>query len=556
MFLIFLARQKVWFHFQKFWKTITTPRSQDETQARREYMIRVTLFSMTGLLFLFTLLIFLGYLTGWFVLADVAIMLAITLPVLAGWLMTLAGRWRIAGVIPPLVFLALGTYGSVGGLVSNFVLAYAIAIVLTGILVEQKYAWLMVLISLVLHLGLGYQAEPVDFLELFVVGIPVAGFLIGIAVMQHFASNVLQDALIHLRDGAEKMQQEIRDRELVENELRQRNRELTLLNRVVAASNSTLDLYDALRTTLEALVTGLNMDMGAVALLEPAHNHLRIVAEYPVCDETSVVGAIIPVADNPSTQYVMSNRQALAVTDAQNDPRMEAVHGLLRSRNVASILILPLIAHNQVIGTIGLDSSTRRVFMEDEITLAGNAALATAQAIENSRLYARIQNLAIHDELTGVLNRRGLYEFGRREQERARRFRRELAAIFLDIDLFKSVNDRLGHATGDFVLQQVANFICSNTREVDLVCRYGGDEFVVLLTETGLGRAMEVANRLCVDIHSRHILSGQNKLSISVSIGVAILSADMENLEALIECADDVMYQAKQAGRDQVRSNV
>ena len=161
-----------------------------------------------------------------------------------------------------------------------------------------------------------------------------------------------------------------------------------------------------------------------------------------------------------------------------------------------------------------------------------------------------MRHLAITDELTGLFNRRHFFDLGAREFERAQRYRRPLTAIMLDIDHFKQVNDTYGHATGDQVLQAVARRCRQAIREIDILGRYGGDEFAVLLPETGLDEGYLVAERLRLEVAKDPFPANQNALHITISLGVARVSAKVPDLETLLEHADAALYAAKQSGRN------
>jgi diguanylate cyclase (GGDEF)-like protein len=362
----------------------------------------------------------------------------------------------------------------------------------------------------------------------------------------------LQIALTDAHRSAEELRNQIRVRELAEAELLKRNQELLVLNRVIAAATSSLEITEILQTALQELANGLRVPQSGAALLQTDRNNLQVVAVYPKEREAGALGVLIPIEGNLSTQYVMETRKALAIADAQNDARTAPVHETLREHGVASILILPLIVRDQVLGTIGLDSFERREFTEEEIALASNAALAAAQAIENAQLYAKVQRLAIHDELTDLLNRRGFIEFGQREFDRSRRFERGLTLIFMDVDDFREINERYGHAGGDVILRNLGMLINQSLRDIDLVGRYGGDEFIVLLTETGLTAGVEVAERLRGIIQKTPMSIGPVDFHATVSMGVAELAPKITELPELIAMADKALYRAKKAGRNRV----
>jgi diguanylate cyclase (GGDEF)-like protein len=160
--------------------------------------------------------------------------------------------------------------------------------------------------------------------------------------------------------------------------------------------------------------------------------------------------------------------------------------------------------------------------------------------------------MAISDELTALFNRRGLMDLGRREIDRARRFNHPLSVAILDLDNFKTINDTYGHIAGDQMLNQVADCCRSGFRDIDIIARYGGDEIVVLLIENNLEQAYQIANRFRESIANRVFKTDAGNLSTTVSIGVAELTKEMDNLTELIDTADRALYIAKEAGRNQI----
>ena len=163
--------------------------------------------------------------------------------------------------------------------------------------------------------------------------------------------------------------------------------------------------------------------------------------------------------------------------------------------------------------------------------------------------------MALHDALTGVYKREFFLSELHREFERARRHRRPLALVLLDIDHFKRVNDDLGHVAGDDALRQVANIIRVGLREGDLCGRYGGEEFAVLLPETDLLGARQAAERIRHDIDNYSFkLTGGHTRRITLSAGVALLAPSMKDKVDLIDAADKLLYRAKQGGRNRVEA--
>ncbi len=199
----------------------------------------------------------------------------------------------------------------------------------------------------------------------------------------------------------------------------------------------------------------------------------------------------------------------------------------------------------------------RDIGLYEELTSLNNE-LVTLQRelakknIELEHLNAEVQRLSIMDELTHLYNRRGFFEMGHREVERAKRFGKPLSAIMLDIDHFKQFNDRYGHAIGDKVLEEVATRCSLQLRKVDIFGRYGGEEFSVLLPETKIADARIAAERLRYHTSLEPISTEFGFLSVTISLGIAISEDDTMGLEELLEHADQALYKAKESGRNRV----
>lgn len=192
------------------------------------------------------------------------------------------------------------------------------------------------------------------------------------------------------------------------------------------------------------------------------------------------------------------------------------------------------------------------------------ASLVVANVTERSRIEQfqthyelstnnkKLRQLSSEDPLTGLLNRRSFDNVLEREMSRSERFGHPLSLLIIDVDNFKTVNDTFGHVFGDGVIKNVADSIKMHVRDVDLVGRLGGDEFIIILIETSKSYAVQVADRMRIEVAKLPVVDGMKALSISV--GHAQFSG--ESLTALIERADKALYQAKKAGKNRVRSSL
>jgi diguanylate cyclase (GGDEF)-like protein len=168
---------------------------------------------------------------------------------------------------------------------------------------------------------------------------------------------------------------------------------------------------------------------------------------------------------------------------------------------------------------------------------------------------AELSRLANTDSLTGLSNRRQFFELGETQLQHARKEGSDLALLLCDVDHFKSINDRHGHAVGDIVLRALSELARRCTRAIDCVSRIGGEEFAVLLPGTGREVAMAIAERIRVSTSEQRVSIGDGDVAVTVSIGVATLSEDARTLRELLAQADAALYRAKDAGRNRVVAN-
>jgi len=232
------------------------------------------------------------------------------------------------------------------------------------------------------------------------------------------------------------------------------------------------------------------------------------------------------------------------------------IAGILRSAGVpedVQIRHFPLLIEQKAQGLLWLWGESLH---EDDMPAMSIFANQVAIAIENARLFGEVQRLASIDGLTGLHNRRHFFGIAQVEFSRGLRYGRSLSAMLLDIDHFKNFNDTYGHAIGDKVLQVVARQCKQSLRNTDILGRYGGEEFVILLPETNLQVAKAVAERLRKSVSATLIPTEKGDLSVTVSIGVAENNELTPSLETLIARADQAMYIAKHKGRNQVATSI
>lgn len=335
---------------------------------------------------------------------------------------------------------------------------------------------------------------------------------------------------------------------LVESEAR--SRELSALHRATVALLTTLDPEALLGRILDAALSAIPAaNKGMIHLIAQDTGRLEMRASIGYHDPR-IRKMRIPGSVGYAVKAV-SEKTPLLIHNCDNDPTCKPGQMDYRG-DTQSAVVAPLILRDQVLGSLSLESNTLNAFNNNDLRLLVSFAATATAAIQNARLHQEAQTMAITDDLTGLYNRRGLYELGQREVERARRFRRPLAAIMMDIDNFKQINDTYGHSTGDQVLQAVAQRCRENLRKIDILGRLGGDEFAILLPETDMFTASSVAERVRQYIAETPVETQQVNLDVTVSIGIARATDDINYLDKLIRRADSAMYTAKNGGRNRI----
>lgn len=250
----------------------------------------------------------------------------------------------------------------------------------------------------------------------------------------------------------------------------------------------------------------------------------------------------------------------LALVGSQSHAAREAVETAetVRRREGAHrrVVAVPLVAGERVTGVLEAvrEGANARQFSSVDLSLLSALSLPLAAALSNSARVAEAERLSQTDDLTKLHNARHLRQYLISEFKRARRYNSLVTAVFFDLDDFKQINDRHGHLVGSHVLMEMASVILSSVRDTDVVARYGGDEFVVILPETGIEQGICVAHRVRERISRHAFTGGRNlRLKLTASFGVAAFPQHAQSPHQLIAAADTAMYEAKAAQKNCVR---
>ncbi len=329
-------------------------------------------------------------------------------------------------------------------------------------------------------------------------------------------------------------------------EAERRAANLETLRRAGAVVAETLKTEEAVARTLEQLKEVVPYDSASVQLLED--EALKIIGGSGFEDLSMVLGMTFPIpGDNPNTE-VLRQRKPLIFNEISE---IYEVFKRPPQNYIRSWLGVPLIFQERVIGLLAIDSKDPKRFTEKDVELAVMFADQVAAALENARLFKESQEQALTDPLTGIYNRRGLFQMGDFELARARRMNRPFSLLMFDIDHFKKINDEYGHPAGDEILRGLAERCRHGLRGEDVLCRYGGEEFVAFLPEANVETARHIAERLRLATIDAPFITSAGELQVSISVGVAQANEN-DSLKKLIERADLALYAAKRGGRNRV----
>jgi diguanylate cyclase (GGDEF)-like protein/putative nucleotidyltransferase with HDIG domain len=331
------------------------------------------------------------------------------------------------------------------------------------------------------------------------------------------------------------------EKEYLREQLREREEELSVINNSSVILSSSLDIQEIFGSFIEELKKVVEVTWASIVLDEDGELVCRAVsapenAEYKV-------GDVIPL-EGSGVGWVLANRKLFLESDLEKDHYFNTAEGHLR-HGLRTLVYLPLIAKGRIIGCFIVASAQPNTYNHRHIKLLEQLASQIAMPLENTQLYARAEKKARVDEMTGLLNRRSLDEMLDNEISRHSRYGGEFSLAILDLDNFKAYNDTYGHLSGDALLRDIGARIKASIRTADSAFRYGGDEFAIVLPQTDIEAATQVAERV-----GRRIAANTNSgdIGITASIGIAVWPHDGISHSDIITAADITLYHAKRQG--------
>ncbi len=343
---------------------------------------------------------------------------------------------------------------------------------------------------------------------------------------------------------------DVTERKQAENLIKKNSQRQLLLNTLLSISLSGQTLAEILQSVIEQLCKSCIISIekkGAIFLVTGQGDCMDLAAHYnlpPIllnkCHHLSFGKCLCGISAASKT---------ILYTNSM-DYRHEITY---EGMELHGHYCVPVLSGDKVLGVIMLYIENEHKQIKGEIAFLNTTANTVAGIIERKQIEDKLKHMASHDPLTGLYNRQVMEQGLNDEIQRSTRYKHSMSIFVLDIDHFKVVNDTYGHQIGDKVLCNLAKILESSIRNMDYAARYGGEEFVVILPETHLSKARELAERLREQIAEFPFSIADDKnINLTISIGVATFPEHAKTLQKLLEAADSAMYVAKKAGRNQV----
>ena len=368
---------------------------------------------------------------------------------------------------------------------------------------------------------------------------------------QQLLEEQIKERTGELFDANTKLKEEMWEKDVARKQLDQQNEQMmrdlterssraTVLAKMGEVLQSCVSQEEILKAAV-GFAPRIFSSCGALALFQQ-REHLEVVSSWSNC--------LVPL-----TAFERGDCWALRTGHTHFVPAGDDTARCVHAEGVNhSYVCIPIVAQGEILGILHFQANADHPQLrESDLSLKNTFAGQIGLSIANIRLREALRSQSIIDALTGLFNRRYLEEILEREVRRATRSEQSVGVMMLDLDHFKNFNDTYGHDAGDAVLRETAAFLKQSVRAEDIVCRYGGEEFVIILPLADASNTQGRAERIRSKLHELTVLhDGKSVGAVTVSVGVAALPAHGQSCKALLEAADAALYCAKREGRDRV----
>jgi diguanylate cyclase (GGDEF)-like protein/PAS domain S-box-containing protein len=369
---------------------------------------------------------------------------------------------------------------------------------------------------------------------------------------QQILEEQILERTMQLADINRRMQQEMSEKDIARKQLDEQNKKMmgdlekrsdraTLLAQMGELLQSCISRDEVISVALGFAPKIFPGVRGAVALLDPARSQAEVMGSWNECQ--------IPSTEFDSTAC-WALRTGHSHLVAQHDSTARCAHA--EGVN-ASYICIPILAQGETLGIVHLQATIDGQLESAELSFKATFAGQVGLSIANIRLREALRMQSVRDSLTGLYNRRYLEELLERETRRASRGAYPLGVLMIDLDHFKNFNDTFGHEAGDAVLREAGLSLVKSVRAEDFVCRFGGEEFVIVLPTANAQASQARAERLRLKIKELTVTyQGRSMGMVTISVGVAVFPEHGNSPKDLMAAADAALYEAKRGGRDQV----
>ncbi len=358
-----------------------------------------------------------------------------------------------------------------------------------------------------------------------------------------------------LRDGSGNpagviaVMRDITERKRAEEEIHRYNKRLEALHAISAAVSQTMDLDEMLNSALEKVLEVTETQAGYIHLYDWERKELALRAHRGISEKYAATLERLPVSEKVIRRWQNKPEPSFRARGIVSELADSEATAAELEDGIAVLATLPLASKSGMHGGLTLVGGTRRWFSPEELELLKAICNEIAVGIENAELLERTRELSVTDELTELYNRRHFYEVLENEMARTQRYGGCFTLAMLDLDEFKQYNDRFGHTNGDAILRSVGQTLRSQLRNADMVFRYGGDEFTLVLPATDAAKARKIVDRIRVK-RLQGLKADNEGLEhcLGFSAGIAQFPENAETADALVFLADAALYRSKRGG--------
>lgn len=397
-------------------------------------------------------------------------------------------------------------------------------------------------------LSLGSESVGVIYVGSIRAGTHKEEHLATLKMLAAFAAPSVKTAML-FEEKEDEVDRERKIREAVE----AKNRQLAGLQKMGQQMGETLNPAKTMKVVANSLKQMIPDSQSVIMFTQDRKDKHAMKAEFSLTPYAHFVKNLALRDDEGLLGTAKKNRSTVLIQDTQH----YEIQNLLEGER--SVVVAPLLAptesgkkEDEVLGCLYVGASRENAFTEEHRNLIETVSYQTAMALKNARLYEQTQQMALTDGLTGLYTHRLFQEKLSDEIEWSERHNRPFCLVMVDTDNFKTYNDTLGHPQGDALLKEIAALLKDKVRSTDIVCRYGGDEFALLLRETLKDDALKMCERIREAFQLRF---GGNKVVVTASIGMACFPTDAVTKKDLAKAADDALYVSKRGGRNRVTAS-